>query len=325
MVEPAVRPHFQRAVQERAVAADGVEVVDLGVNPLSAVLINIKPLNETANAANYRRYLDICAAFNSVRLLFRGQSIVSMRGDDIAAYNLFRRNVEPREANTVITDNVRRSMVLPLFLGRFLGDPNECFPATRRGELTLELDVDVADTGYDTFRYSVDTLEMIGAKPKYYERAVAINRTFPATGMNDIPLPVGNHLRGLGLFGTTGPTGAVPAASLGRMELLLDNQQYWNAGMDFETAMMIGGLMGGRLPTADLHSHTSAAAASPTTQRFDTGLGGWEKYGFIDFDLLRNDAFSVPTAGVNQCLLRCNAGTADAVRVVPFERVLIDS
>lgn len=319
-----IRAHFQRAVQDRLVSADGVEVVDLGVNPLSVVVINLRPLNNTATLANYASFLDVCAALNSVRLLFRGQSIVSMKGEDIAAMNVLRRNVEMRDANTASTDNHRRNVMIPLFLGRFAGDPLECFPASRRGELTLELDIDIADTGYDGFRYSVDTLELLGARPKYYERCVAINRTFPATGFNDIPLPVGNVLRGIGMWGTTYVLGTTPTPSIGRSELLLDNQQMWNAGMDFETAIGIGGLLGGRSPVNDLHQHTSAAAGSATTNRYDIGRGGWERYGFIDFDLLRNDLLSVETAGVNQCLLRCNAGAADAVRIFPFERVTID-
>jgi len=318
-----VRPLYSVVTPERSVAQDEVHIMDLGVNPLSALFITLRPLNETSTPANYRRYLDICASINAVRVLYRGQSVLSMRGEDLAAMNLFRRNVEPREANTVITDNIRRSVVLPIFFGRFGMDATDCFPASRRGELTLEIDWDIADTGYDNLRYQVDAVELLGARPTFYERCITINRTFPAVGQNDIALPIGNEYRGMLLWGNTGPTGASPAPSFGRMEVLVDNQQTWLAGMDFEQAMSMNSCLGGRKPVYDAHQHTSAAAASPTSNGFDQGLGGWEKYAFVDFDLLRNDDYNLSTAGANSVTLRALAETADAVRVTPVERVLI--
>lgn len=323
MMDGKIRPHWSTVVTERAVSADQVDVLDLGVNPLSGLFIRLMPLNETSTPANYKRYLDICAAINTVRVLYRGQSIVSLRGEDLAAMNKFRRNVEPRECNTVITDNIKRCVILPIFFGRFLADPTDCFPATKRGELTLEIDWDAADTGYDNLRYSVDALELLNASPTYYERYIAINRTFNSTGQNDIALPIGNDLRALLLWGNTGPTGAAPAPTLGNMSLLIDNQQYWAASMDFEACMSMNAALGDRHPRYDAHEHTSAAAAAPTSNAFDFGLGGWEKYGIMDFDLLRNDMYNIPTQGANSVQLRVNAETADACRVIPVERVLI--
>lgn len=321
--------HHSIAVQERAVAADSVETFDLPVNPLSVVLVNIRPLNDNAGTpvTGPARYLNLCAAFNRITIAHRGASVMSMRGEDIAVYNYLRHGCVPREANPDDTDNERRSVVLPIFMGRFAFDPHCCFPATRRGELTIEFDIDVADTGYDNFRYNVETVELLGASPKEYERRTAINRTFAATGINDIELPLGNLMRGIFAFGTTGFTGAAPAPSLGRMEVLLDNQQSHYTGNDFETIMTLGALLGRQPPYLDVHTHrvdaTAASAVQETGGPIEQGMGGWDLSTYLDFDPTRDDLFSLDTKGASTCFLRVNAETADAVRIVPVERILV--
>lgn len=317
-----MRMHYQTAVTDRLVAADTVDVLNLGVNPLSALFLKLMPLNETSTLGNYKRAMDIAAAVNQLRILYRGQSVMSLRGEDLYAMNLLRRGVELRDVNTVNTDNVRRCVTLPIMFSRFFGDPTECFPASKSGDLTIEIDWDIADSGYDGMRFSIESGEILGARPTHYERCISINKTFSATGQQDTALPIGNDLRGILLFGTTGFAGASPAPSWGRVELLIDNQQYQIAGLDFELAMTLNGVLGRRHSMYDAHQHTSATT-SPTTSGFDHGLGGSEKYAFIDFDVLRNDMYSVPTVGANSVILRAIAETADAVRCIPVERVVI--
>lgn len=322
-------------VQERAVAADAVEVWDLAVNPLSVILLCIRPLNDTGTLNNFQRYMGLCTAFNSVKVLYRGQSVLSMRGDDIAAYNYMRHGIIPREGNPSDTDNERRCVVLPIILGKYAYDSESCFPATRRGELSLELDIDVADTGYDNFRYSVETIELLGATPAEFERKVAISQTFAVTGDQSVALPVGNLIRGVMLFGTSGFTGAAPAPTWGRFGLYLDNQQVAFSASDFETSLMLSQL-NGRIPPygIDGHMHRLDATAAVTTQPtftsgpFEVGDGSASlgspmgNYTYLDLDPSRDDEFSIDTAGAQNFQIRPNVETADAARILPVERVL---
>lgn len=312
------------AVQERAVATDTVEVMDLAVNPLSIVLIAIRPLNETSTLANYARYMDLVGSLNRVTILHRGQSIFSMSGRDAAALNYFRHGIMPRELNPDDTDNERRCVVLPILLGRFAYDPHCCFPASKRGELTLELDIDVADTGYDGYRFSVETVEILDANPKEYERKTSIAQTFAATGEQNFPLPTGNDVRGLLLFGTTSFTGAAPAPTWGRTSLFLDNQQHSISSSDFEVAAAINSLMGHQPPALDRHMHQMEPVAGiETSGPFEQGMGGWENYVWYDLDPTRDDMFSLATEKATSFQLRANVETADAARVVPIERVKV--
>lgn len=318
------RLHYTTIVQERSVSADAVEVFDLGTNPLSLLNIVIRPLNETSTLANYARYLELVGAFNSIRVLYKGQSVISASGRDLAALNYARSGIVPREANPDNLDNSRRCCSLPILLGRFPYDPSSAFPRTNRGDLTIELDIDVADTGYDNFKYSIESVEILDAHPSEYERKVTIAKTFNAVGNQDTPLPVGNALRGLLLFGTTGARGATPAPSWGSMQLLLNNQQHTVASMEWESSMLYANLLGRQPPNQDAHQHSMEPVAGiETTQHFEVGSGGWEQYSYVDLDPTRNDMYSIQTAGASQFLLRCQAETADAVRLIPVERIAV--
>lgn len=311
-------------VQEQAIGADGIYTYDLAVNPLSVVLLVFRPLNDTGTLSNFARYKAICAAANRVSVLFRGESIVSARGEDLAALNWFRWGIAPWEANHDNVDNERRAVVLPLIMGRYPYAPKSCFPATRRGELVLELDLDIADTGYDGLRLSVETIELLGANPSEYEKKVQITQTWAATGDQDMDLPPGNVNRGLLLYGTTGFGGASPAPSWGRTKVLLDNQEAGFAAVDFETAHMLTSLWGRQGYYGD-HKHTydgSAAGVSETASTFDVGED-YTNYAFLDYDPTGDDTFALDTRGHSRFHVRANAETADAVRCLPIEVIKV--
>lgn len=311
--------------QEFLPAADGVETWDLAVNPLSMILLHLKPLNDTGTLANFQNLMGIAGAVNQVRVLYRGQSVFSMPGRDALALAYYRHGQLACDANGDDVDNERRSVVIPICLGRFPYDPSSCFPASRRGELVMEVDVDIADTGYDGLRMSCETVELLGAEPREYERKAVINQTFAATGDQNFELPIGHAVRGVLLFGTTDFDGAAPAPSWGRIQMLLDNQQVGYAGTDWEVAHMLHTLMGRLPPSADHHNHEFEPVAGVATlgPPRDVGKGGWSNYAFLDLDPTRDDTFSVETKGANSFLLRPVVETADACRVVPIEQILL--
>lgn len=312
------------AVTERAISADAVETYDLGVNPLSVILLTLRPLNDTGTLANYARYRTLCAALNRVSVTFRGENIISMRGEDMAAFNWFRWGMEPMQANPDNVDNERRAVVLPIIMGRYPYHKKSCFPSTKRGELQLECDYDIADTGYDGLRISAETIELPDAKPTEYEKRVQQTLTFPATGDQDMDLPIGNLVRGMLLFGTTGFAGAAPAPSWGRIKVLLDNSEAGFSNTDWEVAHTLSALWG-RVAYLGEHKHTVNAAGAgveETTSVFDVGED-FTQYAYLDYDPTGDDEFALDTSGASSFKIRASAETADAVRCVPVERVKV--
>lgn len=309
------------AVQDQAISADGIETFDLAVNPLSHLLICLRPLNDTGTLGNFQTYLGIAGAINRMQILFRGESIVAMSGRDAAALAWFRNGIYPFQEGNLNTNNFRRVVPLPVLMGRFPYDKTSCFPASKRGELVLELDFDIADTGYDGLRLTVEQVELLDAKPKEYERKVTTTQTLAATGDNDIDLTPGNDVRGILMFGTTAFTGASPAPTLGRLSTLLDNQQMGYASTDFEVAHTIPALWG-RQPALD-HIHAENDTGGPTDQPNSFGLNGWQNYAFLDFDTTRDDEFTVKTAGKSRFQVRTNAEAAELIRAIPIEVIKV--
>ncbi len=316
-------------LQDSLVAADGIESVDLGVNPLSVILICLRPLNDTGTLAAFETYLGIAGAMNRVTLLHNGAQVISMTGRDAAAMAYFRHGCVPSQATHVNTNNDRRIVVIPLFLGKNAYDTMSAFPQTRRGELVLEVDFDIAAAGYDGMRWSIETIELLGASPKEYERQTQLGVTFGATGINDVELPIGNLVRGLLCFGTTGFAGATPAPTLGRMSTLVNNQAIGYSSVDFEVAAMLNTLWGRQPPSMDAHLHGTTvdgnAGTSVTTlgSPREVGSDGYENYCFLDMDPSRDDTFAVDTSGASRFHLEVNAEASNAVRVVTVERIKV--
>ena len=315
------------SIFDQLIGADGIQSFDLPTNPLSVILLTLRPLNDTGTLANYQTVRSIADAMNRVTVSHRGSAIFSMSGADLFSLNYFRHGMLPLEANSDNVTNERRAVVVPVVLGRFAYDKSSCVPASNRGELVLEIDFDIAATGYDGMRFSAETIELLDAKPKFGERSVSIAQTFAATGDNDIQLPSGNLLRGILGFGTTGFGGAAPAPTLGRMSLFVDGEQSGNASTDFEVASMLGALMGRQAP-GYTHGHITDASAGGADNEptqgppIDFGTSdGMENYAYLDLDPTRDDNYSLDLKGANSVFLRSTAETANAARVIPIERI----
>lgn len=307
----------------QAVAADGVQVFDLPVGPLSAVLVHLSPLQESSTITSHRLLEGLLSAIDNLVISFRGASVVAANGVDLAVLALLWHRFHIWQSGAVETDNARRSLVLPVMLGRKPFDVTECFPATKKGELQMSVTWDIADTGFDGLRISIETLELPGATPDFVQKTTTLARTFAATGQNEIDLPIGNFLRGVLCFGTTGFAGATPAPSLGQIQLLKDNLQQFLSASDFEVLRGVLGLKGILFPPDLRHIHgvNAAGAGQEATQEPGIGASIDDNYVLVDLDPRHDDTFGMETEGASRVHLSIAAETADAVRVIPIERV----
>ena len=307
----------------QAVAADGVQVFDLPVNPLSVVLLHISPLGETSTITTYSLLLLLLSALDNVTVSFRGGAFIALSGRDLAALCMLWHRWQIWQSNAVETDNDRRSIVIPVPFGRRAFDVKECFPATKKGELQMSCTWDIADTGFDGLRISVETIELPGATPDFVQKATTIARTLTATGQNEIDLPIGNFLRAVLLFGTTSYAGATPAPSLGQLQLLKDNTQQYISASDFEVLRGVLGLKGLIFPPdyRHIHSGTYTTTVAGDSREPEIGLSLDANYALMDLDPLMDDSFGMETEGAGRVHVRMDAETADAVRVIPIERV----
>jgi hypothetical protein len=255
------------------VAADGDEVVDLPVNPLSVILLQLSPLNETSTITTYSMLEALLSSVTSIRVTHKGASVFDASGLDTAALALLWHGFEVWQSNVVETDNDRRSIVLPICFGRRPYDSKECFPETRKGELQLAMTFDIAAAGFDGLRRSVETIELLDAEPEFVQKVTTLAQTLGATGQQDVDLPIGNVLRAILCFGTTGFAGAAPTPTLGRLSVFKDNRQIGYSASDFEVLRGILGLKGRRFPAGFRHIHSVNAAGAGREDTLEPEIG----------------------------------------------------
>jgi len=91
-----------------AVAADGDEVVDLPVNPLSVILLHLSPLNETSTITAYTWLKGLLSALDSIRVSHKGSAIIDLNGYDLAVLNLLYHRIGLFQAGADSVDDDRR-------------------------------------------------------------------------------------------------------------------------------------------------------------------------------------------------------------------------
>jgi len=309
----------------QAIAADGEQNYDLPVNPLSVILLHLSPLNETSTIANYAAMAGLLTGLDNIRMTYRGTSVLDLTGEDLVAFLTLATRFDIRQSNMVETDDDRRSLVIPIPLSRKPYDQQECFPEVKRGESVLTCTWDIAATPFDGLRISIETIELPDATPTHFQRITTIAQTFAATGPNHVDLPIGNVIRGILCFGTTGFAGATPAPTLGELRLLLDNIEYGYSATDFEVSRAIAALTKGRLGAYSDHFHgvDASGGAQEDTQQQQHGISKFDNYTYLDYDPTEDDAYSIVTGGAGRVHLRVDAETADAARFLPIEKMEI--
>jgi hypothetical protein len=130
-------------------------------------------------------------------------------------------------------------------------------------------------------------------------------------------------LRAILCFGTTGFAGAAPTPTLGRLSVFKDNRQIGYSASDFEVLRGILGLKGRRFPAGFRHIHSVNAAGAGREDTLEPEIGASldDNYALLDFDPMGDDLFSLDTKGAGRLNVRLEAEVANAVRMLPIERM----
>lgn len=234
----------------RAADATGISM-DLPVNPLSVVLFTIKMLNNTGTIGNYRSFLTVMDAITNLNISYRGASIIDGDLRDLAVLTALLTGWQPCQGNMNSADDDARFITVPILFGRTPYDPLECFPATRRGDLVLSFDTDIADTGYDGLITQIETIELLDAAPEQFVKQTTTTRILNAAGDFDIELPIGNDLLGVMMRCPTRPNTAF-TSSIGQVAMKVDNVEVVYSLTNWET---LHGDLARRLPNWKYDSH----------------------------------------------------------------------
>jgi hypothetical protein len=264
----------------------------------------------------------------SLGVMFRGQDIIRGSLRDLAVLNAMVTGIPPfGEKPQAVVANTW-SLTVPICLGRRPYDPKECFPAVKRGDLRLEVNVDTLVNDVDLLDLQIETVELLDADPKQFLKYTTGGLTFVSTGQETARLPIGNPLLGVLLFGTTVPTSTLQTATWEQLRIKVDNVESYYARTNWDT--MVGESIRrihGPVDFLAQHSHryNGAAAAFATALHpiRPSTSGMLEQYAYLDFDPLMDDSYMLETAGRADVVIQRDSGTADAGRFLPVELVSV--
>lgn len=328
---------------------------DLPVNPLSAIIITARAHNNTlvlANAAPGAAAL--ISKLSNVRTRYRGATIFD--GDPldlIMVYGGFS-GWWPMQHQVNNSDNDVRGVTFALLFGRMPYDPRECFPATRRGDLTLEIDTGANPTGLDGFELNIETVELLDAAPERFIKVTTTQHLMEAGDVNDISLPIGNLLLGALLRGDSFPNGATNDSSFDEVALEVDNVEvgysrtFWHAlhalwgrraRLDWLTYGHLHTIGGSGAAAAAYAQATAigisadannaslttgtAARSGITGIAPETEVPALQRYGWLELDPRGDLSYALDTRNAADVSLHVNSAVADATasRVLPIEYV----
>ncbi len=309
-------------VQDKDVLLVGTDSYDLPVNPLSHILLTMKFTHTQATLADISTFAEELALIAKIEVLYKGSAIFSMSGADAFACGLLIAGFEPWGLNEYGTTIEERSLTWCIPLGRKLYDPVECFPRTTRGELILQVTYTVSPVDFPSTVAQIETVELPEASPERYLRMTTLSATISATGETDIELPIGNPISDVVLYGKTIPTGVADTATLGHLQILVDNIRRFYSHTNFETVHNMEGRRRAAPGYWGEHTHEESAAA---------GLAGvvlaadhvLANYVHLPFDIFGDLSYALLTAGKSDVIVRIGIddGADRTVRVMPCEIV----
>lgn len=296
---------------------------DLPVNPLSHVLVTSSFVRTAAAAAGVPLLVNTINQLARIEVLYKGSAVFSMSGWDAVAAGLYIADFESWGINTsgIIAEECSFTWCIPM--GRVLYDPKECFPRSTRGELTIQLTWVVTGADITSQLMQVETVELPDASPSQFLKMTTMSVAIPTTGTIDVPLPIGNPISDLVLWGATIPAGAVTNRTLHQLQILVNNKTSHYGLTNYETHHNMAGRL--RAAPGFWGSHIHWCAAAPgLTEAVIPCNHLLACYSHMPFDIFRNGEFALQTAGMSDVVLRINtrmAGAASTARVIPCEIV----
>jgi hypothetical protein len=209
-------------------------------------------------------------------------------------------------------------MILPF--GRIPYHPAWAFPASRRGELQLQVTSAATVGTVDSPAHIIETVELLDSTPRNFLKYTTISKTPSAAGEHDVDLPIGNPIIGAGLFATQVPTGVVTSRDIGEIRLLVDNIEQIVAKSNWEAFQQEQTMRNGLDLMTNRHTHAQAANTDVVTGMQLLGILGAARYAYLDWDPLKDMTYALQTRGRSRVNFRINAETTfTAIRVIPVE------
>ncbi|KKK84110.1 hypothetical protein LCGC14_2786640, partial [marine sediment metagenome] len=264
----------------------------------------------------------LLAMVTDLAVVFRGQDIIRGPLADLAVLNARVCGAPPFGMLRQFDNDQVWSVTVPICFTRTPFATNEAFPAVRRGDLRLEMTVDIDVTSVDGLVLQIETVELLDINPERHLKYVRNTVEFATTGEERVPLPIGNPLLGVLLSGDTSPITTTTTSTWEQIRTKIDNVEFGYARVNWDS--LVGELLRGmRKPPLRLedhgHRYDGSEAAFATSLEAIAKTQYLEEYGYLDFDPLGDGSYMVTTQGRNDVEIQRDSGTADTGYFYPVE------
>lgn len=291
-------------VRDRTAATEVLKL-DLPVNPISHLIVSL----DGYNATNETTLAEILAFINSITVSQDGKVILYAQSEDLYGINSYLYGNRPVLTQKLDTDNLLRILSLIVPFGRKIFDTSECYPATKKGELTCTIDYTAPATSMDNGTLNVEAVQLVGASPSHYMKTVMKTVTAPgATGDNEVTLPLGNEIIAIQIRCTTWPGASSHAFGVDLATVMIDESEFGYTGA--RAQCLTGDLI-------HLYDTQHGAIAAQ-------GLITPDSIFFLDFDPRKDGQWLLETAGKASAKLKLEMGIDEATYVTTLERVPVN-
>jgi hypothetical protein len=277
---------------------------DLPVTPISHLIITLEGHCITDEAT----IDEILTYITSVAILHHGIQIINLESNDLAALNLYLFGTAGLSNNPHFgtTTYLAYSIIVPF--GRTLFNPEECFPATRRGEFQAVITTTLPAGSWQGGLISLSAVSLPEATPTRHLKATLLSVGVPtATGEQDVILPIGNDLLACLIGMSTMGEDASELWGVDDARVLFDNKELKIVS---SKAPELAGEMMSRV-AGTVRAIPAQADIIPAN------------YLWMDFDPTRDGQYMIDTRPAARLKLRLNMGVAEALNIVPVELVTV--
>ncbi len=280
--------------------ATEVATYDLPINPISHLVLTIEghALADEPTIANILNFI------NLITVRHTGIQVINHESEDLALLNLYLFGSGGLALAPAYNTNAYLAYTLIIPFGRKLYNPEECFPATRKGEFQITLDTDEPATELDDALMSLSAIQLPGATPTRHLVSTLFSITKPGdTGEHDIDLPIGNDLLACLIRMSSFPAADAVVFGLDDLRLLVDNREL---DIVSSKAPELAGEMINRV--------NGTVRSTPLQGGLIPNTCIW-----MDFDPTRDGAYMIDTRGAARVHLRVKYGVDEAVYIAPLE------
>jgi len=294
---------------------------DLPINPVSLILLTMRWVQDRTGPYSYSQIDSILSVISKIDVTYKGRTLYSASGQDAVMLTRLISGAEPVVHNAIDADNAIRMCTIPIALAPYLYSPDWASPASKRGELQLQITCAAPPAIIIGATYSAEVIEIEGAEPKYYMQCTPHAVLPAATGMIDIDLPIGQDLCGVMLRAAKVPDATNDHCSITSAALLVDNREEYISYASWAALRTHAQMRAPEMVGNTRHQHALG----------DVMTGAWttetvlapsytQHYGYIDLMPAGIEDYILSTAGRSRVHIAIDCGDTSQIIAYPILR-----